>query len=426
MKRILLLTSIIEPYIDTSAEIILNIAQSLKQMGNEIICIGYDIGSCEEYEIIYESINVHLLPPSEFIEQNMRVKKRYKGMCQLAMNKLIISSRNLQKIIHLKHFPVFDLKQSKIIQKKLDSLYKQWKFDVVIAAGKPFYNIAAVEEFKRNNSNVFCGAFFLDLLTSMVKPALLPKPFYSQLLNRADERYTDIFDFIILPPKGEERLKKKKYCNKPEKYFFVDFPTFINRKSKCVKNEIKNEIKMIYAGTLSRNYRNPKSLFHYLRCVSRQMKKMIILQLYGLNDCEDIISEFNEEYFTIKSYGMQSKDIIKLEEERSDVLINISNELPDAVPSKIFELFSFCKPIINYVFVDNDPSLPYFDEYPLECRIIDNHEKNVNEKKLKLFLENHLNDRVDYNQIKKIYYKNTPEYVGKKILNLVENLDYSE
>ena len=49
----------------------------------------------------------------------------------------------------------------------------------------------------------------------------------------------------------------------------------------------------------------------------------------------------------------------------TNIVINLGNTVINQIPSKIFELISSGKPIINFYFSKDDPSLKYFAKRPM-------------------------------------------------------------
>src|SRR5699024_11040684 len=94
----------------------------------------------------------------------------------------------------------------------------------------------------------------------------------------------------------------------------------------------------------------------------------------------------------------------------SDFLVNISNIYADVVPSKIFELFSLGKPIVNFVKNKNDFSLKYFEAYPLCFNFYEWEDFGSQVSKLKIFMEINKNRKVNSEILNEIFYKNQPEY----------------
>jgi hypothetical protein len=67
----------------------------------------------------------------------------------------------------------------------------------------------------------------------------------------------------------------------------------------------------------------------------------------------------------VTNLSWQKKDLNSILIKESKVLINISNNLPNQMPSKILEFISLNKPIINFYYRDDDPSFIYLNRYKL-------------------------------------------------------------
>ena len=161
-----------------------------------------------------------------------------------------------------------------------------------------------------------------------------------------------------------------------------------------------------------------KTLILLATLATLNKNKKIILKIYGGGDCFDIIQNFVcPDNMTIMNCGLVPKGIVEDEMKRADFLINITNDLKTLVPSKIFELFSKCKPIINVISNKDDGSMQYFEKYPICFNA--SWEKELPKKiicEFNDFICKNVNSVIDYEKVKTIYKANTIENVVTNLL----------
>ena len=109
--------------------------------------------------------------------------------------------------------------------------------------------------------------------------------------------------------------------------------------------------------------------------------------------------------------------------QSSDILINIGNNVINQVPSKLFDYISTGKPIINFCKSKNCPTIPYINMYRLGLNIIEG-EDAIDRQALIVsqFIKEHNKERMNFDEIKTTFLKNTPEYVGETFIKLLRNI----
>ena len=97
----------------------------------------------------------------------------------------------------------------------------------------------------------------------------------------------------------------------------------------------------------------------------------------------------------------------------ADVLISLGVTSGNQVSGKIFDYFSFGKPIIHLYYFDEDPNLKYLERYPLSLSIkIDSNKVKENAFKIEQFLKENTGKKIEYKIVEKIFEDATPKYVS--------------
>lgn len=424
MKKILVLTSKYIPNPDANGLISKYLIDELKMRDFKVTCIGVR-GDNEAYREIIDDVNIYRIDPT-FYSYILQKKSSTKStFFTKIIFKIIYIIRKIKLMLLLFNFPNFDLMQANKLYKKIEVLHNREQFDYIIGIFKPYYNIAALKKFKKKHPDIMCIGYYLDLINSIQKPKVMPKKLYDWLCYREDSYTFKLLDLILMAKGGKDLYIDSKYDFVRKKIKYVDFPTFITRfnlYNRNNKNNIDKKIVLTYAGTLNIKYRNPEILLNILDKVSKEIKKTIELNIYGKNNCKKLLEKFNSNiYFQIKNHGFMShEDVIKYMCE-SDILINISNKIQNAVPSKIFELFSIGKPIINVLFDKSDITKQYFEKYPSVQNIYAWEQLDKQIKSVKNFIIDESGKQYEVDKIKEKFVENTPSYIANIIVkNLKE------
>lgn len=331
--------------------------------------------------------------------------------------------RKITNVMNVFKYPDVEPKQSKEIFKLANKLYNNTKFDAVIGVFRPFSGISSAIMMKQAYPEIISIAYYLDLLRSSSKPFLMPKFLYKYLSKYGEIRRLSKLDRILLPKKGKSIYSEKAYQGIANKIVYVDFPVFkiSDNLSRNTPFDDNNGINFVFAGTLNKDYRNPELTLKILESLSHQIDNFT-LHIYGRGNCGYIINNYTSK-FNIKLHGMVSHNEILHALDQADFLVNISNKMDNMVPSKIFELFSTGKPIINFVSNKNDASFEYFQKYPSVCFINEWDDFNDNLSSLINFILKEKNKRYDLLKIKEHYTENTPEFTVNILEESIKDLN---
>ena len=423
MKKILVLTSKYLPNPSANGINTKYVIDELKRRNYDVTCMSVRRENESLYDVI-DDTPIYRIEPSYYSKicyKESNLKKR-------SFSRLIYNIAHILRKIKLGilifNFPNFDMKQANRTYKHLERLYKKYNYDCVIGVYKPYWNIAALKKFKKKYPKVLCVGYYLDLINSNKKPVLMPQSFYNWLCYKEDINTFKLLDLILMAKGGKELYSDSKYDEVRNKIHYVDFPTFIiptnskndNRDSK----KHKSKIILTYAGSLNKEYRNPELMLKILHKACSKVGK-IELNIYGVNNCQDLFDKYNiNPWFNINYHGYCSHDVVIKAMGESDILLNISNKLKNVVPSKIFELFSQGKPIINLVFEKDDITLDYFRKYPAVVNIEawESFDNNLN--KVINFINSNKSKQLNVLEIMNNFIENTPGYT----VDIIEKLLY--
>ena len=160
-------------------------------------------------------------------------------------------------------------------------------------------------------------------------------------------------------------------------------------------------------GTLYKNIRNPEFL---LKTFTDPLLSDVKLLLYIRGDCNDIVEKYERNNSDIIVSDFIPKEQLEKVINDSDILINIDNVNCNGKPSKLYELISYRKPIINFSYNED---LGALSKYPCKLQISMQDDTHNAANKVRDFIisETFSNVIITAEQIEQLYYHHTENYV---------------
>lgn len=407
MANIILVTSKFLPSADANGVCVSQIIKQLQKDGHKVICICSRESDELKYEI-FEGIEIYRVD-NPFYATKIE-KNRASGKNNVFMIILTII-RRIRSLIMIPKFPNTEPFRTKKVYRIVESILRKKTIHCIIGVFRPFEGVAVAQRIKRKYPDIICGGYYLDIMKGATIPKIFPKRMYSKMCDKRELKIFDSLDFILMAEAGKKIYEMPYFENVKGKINYVNFPVFKNI-GKEVHQTIeydKGYYNIVYAGYLDRNYRNPDFIFKVIQSFCKKDFK-IKIHLYGRSNCIDIINKYcvsNPQNF--QYYGTVDRDKAKDAILSADAVLNISNTTDNIVPSKVFELCSSCKPIINVVTNPDDVSLEYFRNYPSVC-FIEEYKGNIETEAEKLlnFLNQSKECHISYDEIEPFYYSSTP------------------
>jgi hypothetical protein len=421
MANIIFITSKYMPSPDANGICVAQIIKQLQREGHHLICICTQEGTQRKYEVC-EGVEIYRVEKPFYA--NQLEKQRYSIKKNLYMQVLTFL-RRIRSFILLPIFPNTEPCRARKIYRLVESIIKEKPIHCVIGVFRPFEGVAVALKIKKIYPDIICGGYYLDIMKGATISKLFPQRMYFKLCDKRELKIYNSLDFVLMAEAGK-KIYKFPYFKKVEKKIrYINFPVFRDIGEETHQKIAFDEeyYNIVYAGYLDINYRNPAFFFNVIKIVCTKGYK-IRLHLYGKNNCNDLINHYcrdNPDIFHY--YGTVDSNKAKSAILSADAVLNISNKTDNIVPSKVFELCSSCKPIINVVTNPNDASLQYFALYPSVCFINEYNENTEKEaKKLISFLADNKNCDICFDEIEPLYYSSTPiattsiinEYLNKE------------
>ena len=224
------------------------------------------------------------------------------------------------------------------------------------------------------------------------------------------EKAKAVFTTPVLKRQYMQHDGYKKYADKLQT---VEFPNIREyHPAENVKSAIEFDadfVNILFCGIVTDEFRSPEYALNTLEELFRKGEKVRIYFM-GVNNSKALdryIEKYPDNVFFRERV---SADAAFATMEKADVLFNISNQLDNQVPSKIFDYFSMGKPVLNLQKIENCPAEEYFVKYPLCCNMKEFETADVNG--VYEFLENAKGQKIDFADVEKIYAEATVDYVA--------------
>lgn len=421
MKRIVIVAGVYYPQPSPTGKCVKQYADILKENFDvSIVFIQSDLKRIDAKKIdettLYALFNTRLYLENWFIDKAKTARF-------VAFNKifhvLTLLTKTLGRIQSLLVWPNNMRWFYKSALKKLYQLNDDKKIDYLITVCSPFPAHMAGRKFKQEFPDTKWITYTVDPFSQNNKK----KHIGTLLLQRNNRRIKEEIDINNLADfnfvseefynNGNQILDNVYHKTKILPYLIQKQPKAVEHKSYFPEDKIN----LLYAGKFYRNIRNPEYLF---KVFLEMNNDNILLHLYSSSDCEDII-----EYYVNKSKGRIIRHkLVTVEEIReimtsADILVNISNNIKEYKPSKVFEYISIGRPILS--FYENGLIDQTLDKYPISLQI-EKSDTNLFEdsRKMLIFCENNKNMCVIWDDIEGIYSKNSYRTVRNTLLSVIK------
>ena len=214
-------------------------------------------------------------------------------------------------------------------------------------------------------------------------------------------------------------------ANYRRKIAVLDFPCFLSPQSQPLPAQKApgEPVRVVFVGSLYKDLRTPHFALELFEALDLPHTQLVLVgggwENYPPELSDDARQKLGDR---LRITGPLAPQQAREELEKADILLNLGNASDTQLPSKIFEYFSTCKPVLTLAKSPTDPSLPYLEQYPLSLTIQESEglEPSVLEK-VRDFLVQNSNTRCDKEQVSRLFEANTPRAVARAFLEGLEN-----
>ncbi len=405
MKKIVFLTSAFYPQADANGVCVKNVAGELIGRGFEVSVLCEGDGKDETIG----GINIIHIKNAFGKRLCTYLDSKNSAFLRLFCKILLMMRRVVLGVISPFIFPNVSPFRTRAVYKRLEKLYAAENFDCVIGTFRPYENVEAVNRFKNKHPDVKSEIVYLDLIDGKNPFGSRFAGLFEKLCTKSEERTFEINDLVLIPKSAREKYESDRYEYAREKIRYFDFPLFTAKEGVKRKNKSTGTVNIVYAGLVDGKNRNAGYFLRLVDKINQEYKMNICVSFYGRFLDRRAREEFaNNSY--VKFCGTVSPDEAEKVLREADYLLNLSNRITyKMVPSKIFQLFSTCLPIINIVANKEDASLEYFEKYPAVMNICE-YESNIetDAEKVRKFFNNNSMDNVEFQCVYRAFSENTP------------------
>ena len=291
------------------------------------------------------------------------------------------------------------------------------EFDVIVANSMPFYPLEIASKYGDKKPVVL---YKMEPIARYVHHGDFEKG------KQIEEAWDNSASAIIT--EGLIYKFYQQYASKENlaKTTIAGFPCIIKREQREVEHRLpKNKINLVYVGKFYYQKRDPRYLFALM---DRLHEKGIQLTIAGGYYYSGLPKEVISKYFTNKIPYITYLGELPAEQadallNEADVLVHLGNRISDKMPSKILDYISSGKPIVNIYGIDDCPTLPYLERYPMALNIKDGTVITDDLiEQISDFIIQSKGKQIPFEQIEKEYKKCTPAYVGQQFYEVIQSV----
>lgn len=171
----------------------------------------------------------------------------------------------------------------------------------------------------------------------------------------------------------------------------------------------------VFPGRLYQTFRPPEKVVRIILGMESVADGGIVFDFYGTGQhlVRAVLEKENalEDTSRIQLHGVVPSAEAERAIRAADFLVNIDNTTKMQVPSKIFEYISTGKPVINFYYNEDSPTISYLERYPNCVNIYLNGDPDAEMRKLEAFLAAEKGRRIPFPDVQALFGENTPETV---------------
>lgn len=296
--------------------------------------------------------------------------------------------------------------------RRIKKLHKTEKYDWVVAVSGDIVPARAVLSLKDTLGKI---CFYqLDPYTTNTTLPLASRDSRAEFEKKIHEGFDLIFTTDII------RKEMSEYFTLGDNVRVLSFPTIKDRTVKKEKKAHGEEISFLYCGAVYAA-RNADSCLRVMDELTR-LDPRFVFDFYVVGDTS-ALREYADRNERIRLCPPVSPEKIHRIMNEHDVLVNIGNVMTNQVPSKIYDYISTGRPIVNFIYNKDCPTLDVLKSYPSALTISPEESVSESAQQVKKFVDSKADRVVEYPLIEKLYYENTVTFVANEIISDMRRLE---
>ena len=257
--------------------------------------------------------------------------------------------------------PRYPITQSRRLERSYNlaqRIIKEEGIDLVLCTCLPYEPIAVGMMLKKKlGESIRVVTYHLDILSFPNNKDRLLKAYKERRIKNAIKNELQVVDKMLVPESGKGLYSSPKIE-------YTGFPAYTDQCDTIrAPFEFDNKnINISFIGSLDKSNRSPCFALDFLEKLANSKNLPIRISIWG-NIADADTKMAIDRCRIAKYYGMLDNKYVNDILAKSDVLLNLSNEvLYNLIPSKIFQLFDSNKPILNIVNHPNDATICFFEQ----------------------------------------------------------------
>lgn len=322
-----------------------------------------------------------------------------------------------QRIMAALRYPVYFPSNIKSYRHMIDTALSENSYDAIVAVLRPLDGALAAMSY----SNLLI--YELDSIANNDENEHGFRKYLRHRVLLAERVLYRKASYIFHMQSHKAFYRQKHYDCFSDKSTYLDIPQLIDEKISDRSSDDTDLIKVLYSGILNTRTRSPEYPVSLIKELNQQGIANVELNFYSRGDCEEMLEkEQQKTNGSIRKHGYVSLNELNLAVAETDCLLSIGNCSTGKVtslPSKVISYMAYGKPIIHIDGGANDVAKDYLDKYPLAIVIDPKARMENNLLALHTFLQNNLGKRVPFDDVARIFVRNTPEYTAEQIIKAV-------
>ena len=323
--------------------------------------------------------------------------------------------REYQALKQRNCYPARDPWAAKALAEHFAGKHNNIENECVIAFSKPFFNTSAASLIKKAFPGIKCCEFILDLFDDLGNEDPVSRKNNIDVHFGKAMKYRRRLDILFVPPTGASYFEKKLNDTSLPQTVCLDFPTMVPPPNILEETQFNDGKKhfLVY-GSVDLGFRDPTRLLDLAGTLPSELDCEFDFFCKG---CEKLLRQAAAKFperiklFDRVDYPTLQKLILS-----ADAVVNISNESSIMVPSKLFEIFAYGKPVIDISKDGENSSKSYLDRYPNVLKLFSCEPLEISTEKFICWINSQPFKQIPFETVEKIYHKNTVEYVANEIL----------
>lgn len=375
------------------------------------------------FHIVTKTNKMHFEPSKDY-DISYISSFRHKLYCQCLYNienshykfvsKLILFFIRICLVIQTQYsFPTSRKWEINAYCNQLRKLCSKFEISAIIAVSDNFVIQLAMLKFKKENHNIKWISYILDPYSEyyIYYQYKMFKEFWKRANYKKEKEIYNAADYCLFSIEMYKYVANT-FVMDPQKIFPIQFSLNKELSGGSISDTTEG-CKLIYAGSFFRDIRNPEFALSILEKVSD-----IHLDMYvSHGECEDIIAKFVSEKIVRREFvdRIQYVDMIR---NRYDIMVSVGNKSTLQAPSKMLELLSTGRPIINFSF-SKDSQYEMIDKYPLGINIM--YQESGAVDKVSDFCKKMKGKILPFEEVEKLYPDNSLKKQSDLLRKLIES-----